>query len=59
MSEQDDAPNPAAATETPAQKALRLKQAAQAAKSGPPKDGFKRRQSATPKAGSSKPWMTR
>lgn len=55
MSDQDDAPTPDAPAETPAQKALRLKQAAQAAKSGPPTAGFNRRQSVAPKAGASKP----
>ena len=59
MSDQDDAPTPDAPAETPAHKALRLKQAAQAAKSGPPTAGFNRRQSVAPKAGASKPWMTR
>jgi hypothetical protein len=52
----DDIP----AAETPAQKALRLKQAALKARSGPPqKGGLKRDQSITVKSGSNKPWMTR
>lgn len=49
-----------APTETPAQRALRLKQAAQKSRAGPPqKGGLKRDQSITVKSGSNKPWMTR
>ncbi|WP_293459053.1 hypothetical protein [Phenylobacterium sp.] len=44
--------------ETPMQRALRLKKAAQAAKSGPPGRG-KLRPDAGPGAGASKPWMKR
>ncbi|MND83465.1 hypothetical protein D3C87_1595730 [compost metagenome] len=57
MSDQnDDTP----AAETPAQKALRLKQAALKARSGPPqKGGLQRDKSITVKSGSNKPWMTR
>ena len=52
----DDTP----AAETPAQKALRLKQAALNARSGPPqKGGLQRNKSVTVKSGSNKPWMTR
>lgn len=52
----DDAPT----VETPAQRALRLKQAALKVRSGPPqKGGIKRDQSVTVKSGSNKPWMTR
>ncbi|MFC7380379.1 hypothetical protein [Brevundimonas sp. GCM10030266] len=59
-----DQPDPAAATipadETPAQKALRLKQAKIAAKPQPPRGGkFQREQAARIAAGKSKPWMTR
>ncbi|MFZ4164104.1 hypothetical protein [Brevundimonas sp. NPDC058933] len=56
MSDHDDAPS----AETPVQRALRLKQAALKARSGPPqKGGLKRDQSVTVKSGSNKPWMTR
>lgn len=52
----DDAPT----AETPAQRALRLKQAALKARSGPPqKGGLQRDKSITVKCGSNKPWMTR
>ena len=52
----DDAPT----VETPAQRALQLKQAALKVRSGPPqKGGIKRDQSVTVKSGSNKPWMTR
>ncbi|MGH7026974.1 hypothetical protein D3C87_385180 [compost metagenome] len=55
MSNPDDKP-----AETPAQRALRLKQAAQKARPGPPqKGGLQRDQSVTVKSGSNKPWMTR
>ncbi|WP_409020824.1 hypothetical protein [Brevundimonas vesicularis] len=56
MTDKPDAP--ASANETPAQKALRLKQAKLAARSQPG-SGFKLTQEARPKAGTSKPWMTR
>ena len=54
----DDSSRPA---ETPIQKALRLKNAALAAKPKPPRGGkFQREQSAAHNAGSkSKPWMSR
>ena len=49
-----------AADETPMQKALRLKQAAIAAKPRPPRAGkFQRQQAAGVQAGKSKPWMSR
>jgi len=48
------------ADETPAQKALRLKKAALAAKPTPPRGGkFQRQQAAAIQAGKSKPWMSR
>ena len=48
----------AAPDETPVQRALRLKQAAIAARPKPPRGGrFQREQSARIAAGSSKPWM--
>jgi hypothetical protein len=44
--------------ETPIQRALRLKKAAEAAKPQPPRGGkFQREQSAGVAAGKSKPWM--
>ncbi len=44
--------------ETPIQRALRIKQAAQAAKPTPPRGGkFQREQAAGVTAGKSKPWM--
>lgn len=47
-------------TETPAQRALRLKKAALAAKSGPPGAGKPPKPLASgPAAGASKPWMKR
>jgi len=53
MSDQSDDP-----TETPIQKALRLKKAALAAKPTPPRGGkFQREQSAAIQSGKSKPWM--
>jgi len=55
MSNPDDKP-----AETPAQRALRLKQAAQKARTGPPqKGGLQRDKSVTVKSGVNKPWMTR
>jgi hypothetical protein len=46
--------------ETPIQRALRLKQAAIAAKPKPPRGGrFQREQAAAIATGKSKPWMTR
>lgn len=51
----DDAENPA---ETPIQRALRLKRAAQEALPKPPRGGrFQREQAAGIAAGKSKPWM--
>ncbi len=51
----DDAENPA---ETPIQRALRLKRAAQAAQPQPPRGGrFQREQAAGIAAGKSKPWL--
>ncbi|MBP7704821.1 MAG: hypothetical protein KA105_05990 [Caulobacter sp.] len=48
------------ADETPAQKALRLKKAAIAARPTPPRGGkFQRQQAANVAAGKSKPWLTR
>lgn len=59
MSSPDDKPA-ADPAETPAQRALRLKQAAQKTRPGPPqKGGLQRDQSVTVKSGSNKPWMTR
>ncbi len=56
----DDAPAPAPETETPVQRALRLKQARIAAKPQPPRGGtFQREQAARIAAGKSKPWMSR
>lgn len=56
----DDAPSAQIPTQTPAQRALRLKQAALKARSGPPqKGGLQRDKSVTVKSGSNKPWMTR
>lgn len=56
----DDARAPLSENETPAQKALRLKQAKIAAKPQPPRGGkFQREQAARIAAGKSKPWMTR
>lgn len=52
----DDAPE----GETPMQRALRLKQAAIAARPKPPRGGkFQREQNAKAKTGQSKPWMSR
>lgn len=52
--------SPAPASETPLQKALRLKQATIAARPKPPRGGkFQREQAARQAAGKSKPWMTR
>ena len=54
MTDKIDAP----ANETPAQKALRLKQAMLASRNQPGSE-FKLEKSARPKTGSSKPWMSR
>ncbi|MCR5878509.1 hypothetical protein [Phenylobacterium sp. J367] len=55
----DDAPSKdAGETETPIQRALRLKQAAIDARPKPPRGGrFQREQSARVASGASKPWM--
>jgi hypothetical protein len=51
-------PEDGALTETPIQRALRLKQAAIDARPKPPRGGrFQREQAARMAAGSSKPWM--
>lgn len=56
----DDQPDAAPAGETPAQRALRLKQAKIDARPQPPRGGkFQREQAARIAAGKSKPWMTR
>jgi hypothetical protein len=61
----DEAPEPtpapdAPADESPVQRALRLKQAAIAARAKPPRGGrFQREQAARIAAGKSKPWMSR
>ncbi|TAJ64981.1 hypothetical protein [Brevundimonas sp.] len=50
----------APATESPVQRALRLKQAAIAAREKPPRGGrFQREQAARIATGKSKPWMSR
>jgi len=55
MTDQPESPD-----ETPIQKALRLKKAAEAAKPQPPRGGkFQREQAAGIAAGKSKPWMKR
>ncbi|HEX6861025.1 MAG TPA: hypothetical protein VF138_12605 [Caulobacteraceae bacterium] len=55
MTNQPDSPD-----ETPIQKALRLKRAAEAARPKPPRGGkFQREQAAGIAAGKSKPWMKR
>jgi hypothetical protein len=52
--------SPAPASETPLQKALRLKQATIDARPKPPRGGkFQREQAARIAAGKSKPWMSR
>ena len=52
--------SPAPTSETPLQKALRLKQAAIDARAKPPRGGkFQREQAARIAAGKSKPWMSR
>jgi hypothetical protein len=52
--------DPPDATETPIQRALRLKRAAIDAKAKPPRGGkFQRQQSAAVASGKSKPWMKR
>lgn len=57
----DDEAYPETSTETPIQRALRLKNAAQAAKPQPPRGGrFQREQAAAAHSSSkSKPWMKR
>lgn len=55
MSDQPDDPS-----ETPIQRALRLKKAALAERPAPPRGGkFQREQNAKAKTGQSKPWMAR
>lgn len=55
-----DDPAAAPATESPVQRALRLKQAAIAAREKPPRGGrFQREQAARIATGKSKPWMSR
>ncbi len=50
--------DPERSDETPIQRALRLKQAAQAAQPQPPRGGrFQREQAAGIAAGKSRPWM--
>jgi hypothetical protein len=58
---EDESNAPAApASETPLQKALRLKQAAIDARAKPPRGGkFQREQAARIATGKSKPWMSR
>ena len=52
------ADDPSPADETPIQRALRLKRAAQDARPQPPRGGrFQREQAANIAAGKSKPWM--
>ena len=59
MSDHDDGP-PAPASETPIQRALRLKQAGIEARAKPPRGGrFQREQAARIATGKSKPWMSR
>lgn len=59
MTSQDDEPKDAA-SETPIQRALRLKQAVIDARAKPPRGGrFQREQAARVAAGKSKPWMSR
>lgn len=67
MSDQSDDPQPTPAPienenapESPVQRALRLKQAAIAAREKPPRGGrFQREQAARIATGKSKPWMSR
>ena len=57
---EDGQPDDAPPGETPVQRALRLKQAAIAARAKPPRGGrFQREQAARIAAGKSKPWMSR
>lgn len=57
---EDESTAPAPASETPLQKALRLKQATINARPKPPKGGkFQREQAARIATGKSKPWMSR
>lgn len=56
----DDPQLPEASTESPVQRALRLKQAAIDAREKPPRGGrFQREQAARIATGKSKPWMSR
>jgi len=56
MSDPDEPPP----TETPMQRALRLKKAAQEARPKPPRGGrFQREQAAALSSSKSKPWMSR
>lgn len=67
MSDQPDDPRPSpapiedeTAPESPVHRALRLKQAAIAARPKPPRGGrFQREQAASIATGKSKPWMSR
>jgi len=60
MSDPDDTPADAPESETPAQRALRMKQAKIDARPKPPRGGrFQREQAARIAAGKSKPWMSR
>lgn len=54
----DDQDDPAA-TETPMQRALRLKKAALEQRSGPRDERLQRKRNAGVAAGASKPWMKR
>ena len=61
MQDPDDQPAPETpGSETPIQRALRLKQAAIEARAKPPRGGrFQREQAARIAAGKSRPWMSR
>ncbi|MDP3801038.1 hypothetical protein [Brevundimonas sp.] len=61
MSDPTDEPQvPSTPSESPVQRALRLKQATIAARAGPPRGGrFQREQAARIAAGKSRPWMSR
>ena len=60
MSDPTDEPAAEATPESPVQRALRLKQAAIAAREKPPRGGrFQREQAARIATGKSKPWMSR
>lgn len=57
MTDQPDDPTTAAAEETPAQKALRMKQARLDARPKPPRGGrFQREQAAGVTPGANRPW---